>query len=196
MTGLEKILAQIESDAKSSANDMIKEAKEKADKIIQDANAESAKQASQILKQGEGKTADIKQRGASSALFEKRNKLLAFKQGYIDTCIKNVRASLENAPDGEYFENLLSLVSLYAKKENGVMYLNEKDLARMPQGFAAKVAAAAGHSITVSDTPRSIDSGFLLVYEGIDINCSFRAIFEDQEDTLRDLAGQILFPEA
>lgn len=196
MTGLEKILSQISTDAKSSADEMITEAQAKADKIIADANAEAAKQAQQILKQGEGKTADIKQRGASSALFEKRNKLLAFKQAYIDNCIGSVRTSLENAPDADYFENLLSLVSLYAKKENGVMYLNEKDLARMPQGFAARAAAAAGHSITISDTPRPIDSGFLLIYEGIDINCSFRAIFEDKEDTLRDIAGQILFPEA
>lgn len=196
MTGLEKILAQIGNDAKSSADEMIKDAQAKADKIIEDANAEAAKQAQRLLKQGEGKSADIRQRAASSAHFEKRNKLLAFKQSYIDKCIADVRASLESAPDTEYFENLLSLVSLYAKKENGVMYLNERDLARMPAGFAAKVTAAAGHSITVSDTPRPIDNGFLLIYEGIDINCSFRAIFEDKEDTLRDIAGQILFPEA
>lgn len=196
MTGLEKILAQISNDAKSSADEMIKEAQLKADKIIEEANAEAAKQAQQILKQGESKTADIKQRAASSALFEKRNKLLAFKQAYIDSCIGDVRALLENAPDNEYFDHLLSLVSLYANKEDGVMYLNKKDLTRMPQDFAGKATAAAGHRITISDTPRSIDSGFLLIYEGIDINCSFRAIFEDKEDTLRDIAGQILFPEA
>jgi len=196
MTGLEKILAQISNDAKSSADEMIKDAKAKADKIIEEANAEAAKQAQQILKQGEDKIADIKQRAASSALFEKRNKLLAFKQAYIDKCIGDVLASLESAPDTEYFDNLLTLVSLYAKKEDGVMYLNEKDLARMPRGFTDKATAAAGHHITISETPRPIDSGFLLIYEGIDINCSFRAIFEDKEDNLRDIAGQLLFPEA
>ena len=46
----------------------------------------------------------------------------------------------------------------------------------------------------ISQAPADIESGFLLVYGGMDINCTFRAVFEDAADELRDAAGRLLFP--
>ena len=40
---------------------------------------------------------------------------------------------------------------------------------------------------------RQIPDGFLLVYGGIDVNCTFASLFEAAGDTLQDLAGGMLF---
>lgn len=194
MTGLEKILSQISEDAKSSADEIINEGKKKADEIIASAKADAKKQADIIATESESKASDLLKRAESAALLQKRNKMLAFKQDYIGKVLDDICHSLENSPADEYFDNLINLVSIYAKKEDGSMLLNAKDLARLPADFSSRVNSAAGQKIEISDIPCNIDGGFLLVYEGIDVNCSFRAIFEDKADSLRDIAGNVLFP--
>lgn len=44
--------------------------------------------------------------------------------------------------------------------------------------------AVPGTNITVSNTPCNIPDGFLLVYGGIDVNCTFASLFEAAGDTL------------
>ena len=60
--------------------------------------------------------------------------------------------------------------------------------------FSAQLKMAVpGTNITVSNTPCNIPDGFLLVYGGIDVNCTFASLFEAAGDTLQDLAGGMLF---
>lgn len=98
------------------------------------------------------------------------------------------------------FEVLPKLVRQNALSEPAVIKLNSNDLARLPADFQKKASDAAangaGAEITVSNEPANITGGFLLIYKGIDMNCSFDAIFEDAIDSLRDVAGDILFPTA
>ena len=94
----------------------------------------------------------------------------------------------------EYFSVLLKLAQKNALPGDAEMQLNEKDLARMPQDFSAQLKMAVpGTNITVSNTPCNIPDGFLLVYGGIDVNCTFASLFEAAGDTLQDLAGGMLF---
>ena len=44
-----------------------------------------------------------------------------------------------------------------------------------------------------SKTPCDLPDGFLLVYGGIDVNCTFDALFEAEADALQDIAGGLLF---
>ncbi len=192
MTGLDKILSQIADDAKRQADEELSEAKAKADDLLSEARAEGEKQAQAILAAGHVKAEEIKMRAVSSSQLDRRNELLAFKQSYIDEVVGSSRASLEALPDAEYFEVLLRLLKKYAVMGAAVMKLNKRDLARLPADFASK-AAATGNDITVSSETADISAGFLLIYEGIDINCSFEAIFADKADEIHDKASEILF---
>ena len=74
------------------------------------------------------------------------------------------------------------------------MRLNAADLARLPAGFEDRLNKAVGRGhITVSKTPCDLPDGFLLVYGGIDVNCTFDALFEAEADALQDIAGGLLF---
>ena len=76
------------------------------------------------------------------------------------------------------------------------MQLNEKDLARMPQDFSAQLKMAVpGTNITVSNTPCNIPDGFLLVYGGIDVNCTLLRCLRPPETHCRTLRSACSFAE-
>ena len=195
MTGLEAILSQISGDARQQADELLSEAKEKAEKILDTAKEEAAKKAQDILQEGKKKAHDIRDRADSAAMLARRNAMLAFKQQVIRDAIDSTRASLESAPDKEYFAMLLQLAARFAGEGKGEMRLNRRDLERLPASFEADLKQAAPQAdITVSKEPTDIENGFLLVYGGIDVNCTFRAVFEEADGELRDMMGSILFP--
>lgn len=196
MTGLESILSQIDSDARTESEDLLSAARAKAEGLTAKAREEASQKAKAMLQDGERRAQDIRDRAASAAQLERRNDMLAFKQQVIREAIEQTRVSLENAPANEYFETLLLLAARSAQKGKAEMRLNRRDLDRLPAGFEDELKKAAPQAeITVSKTPCDIASGFLLTYGGIDVNCTFQAIFEDAEGALRDAAGKILFPE-
>ena len=197
MTGLESILSQIAGDGQKEAEEVLSVSKSKAAETVQKAQAEAKEQAAAVLKDAERRAQDIRDRAQSAAELEKRNQMLVFKQELIRQAVGAARESLENAPDGEYFETLLKLYCRFAQEGRGEMRLNKRDLARLPDDFLARMRKAVpGAEVTISPQPHAIANGFLLVYGGVDINCTFQAIFEDAYDELRDAAGRLLFPVA
>lgn len=197
MTGLESIINQIAGDGQTEAAEILEEARKKAGEIAEDAKARGAEQVRAVLKDGERRAQDIRDRAQSAAELEQRNQMLVFKQELIHEAVDAARASLENAPDEEYFDTLLTLYKRFAQEGRGEMYLNKKDIDRLPDDFLARMRKAVPQAeVTISPKPHKLESGFLLVYGGVDINCTFRAIFEDAYEELRDTAGKLLFPTA
>ena len=193
-TGLDRIIEQILADAEAKAAEQVAAAEEEAKKTLADAAAEAEQKANILLADSEKVGADIKARAASTAEFTRRRTVLAAKQNAIRDVIAAAQKELHDLPDDEYFSVLLKLAQKNALPGDAEMQLNEKDLARMPQDFSAQLKMAVpGTNITVSNTPCNIPDGFLLVYGGIDVNCTFASLFEAAGDTLQDLAGGMLF---
>jgi V/A-type H+-transporting ATPase subunit E len=150
-----------------------------------------------VLKDGERRAQDIRDRAKSAAELEQRNEMLLFKQQLIGETVDAARKSFEEAPDDEYFDTLLALYTRFAREGQGELRLNSRDLERLPDDFLARMRKAVpGAQVTISPKAHNVESGFLLVYGGVDINCTFRAIFEDAYEQLRDTAGRLLFPQA
>ena len=197
MTGLESILNQIASDGQKEAEEQLSAARAKAAEITEKAKAEGAEKVRAALKDGERRAQEIRDRAQSAAELEQRNQMLVFKQELIGEAVEAARESLENAPDKEYFEILLTLYKRFAQEGRGEMLLNKRDIDRLPDDFLARMRKAVpGAEVTISPKPHQVENGFLLVYGGVAINCTFRAIFEDAYEELRDAAGKLLFPVA
>ncbi len=197
MTGLESIINQIAGDAQQEAEAILQEARRKAEEAGNAAKEEAQQQVKAVLRKGEQDAKDIRDRAESAAELEKRNQLLAFKQQLIQEAVAGAQASLEGAPDKEYFDTLLQLYKRFAQKGQGELRLNKRDHGRLPGDFLARMKKEVpGADVHISPTSCDIESGFLLVYGGMDINCTFRAVFEDAYEELRDAAGKLLFPVA
>ena len=193
-TGLDRILEQIRADAEEKAAAQVAAAEREAEKILAEAAEAAEARADAIREEAAAEAADIRAKAQSASEFSQRRTVLATKQSAIRDTIDAARARLHSLPDDEYFAVLLKLAQKNAADGDAELRLNAADLARMPRDFEAQLNAAVerGH-ITVSKTPCDIADGFLLVYGGIDVNCTFDSLFEAEADALQDLAGGMLF---
>ncbi len=196
MTGLETILKQIESDAQAQAEEILSEAKAQANTTLEAAKLEGERRSKEIMDQAQRRADSIRARAESAALLVKRDQILQCKQQLIRTALRQVCNALETAPEEQYFQILLGMAERFAQPGDGQMFLNAFDLNRLPPDFEANLdRVSPSGKITLSKTPREIESGFLLVYGDVDINCTFSALFEGAMDQLRDVAGEILFAQ-
>lgn len=193
MTGLEKIIEQISIDSEQICKDKLEKAQETADKIT----AEASEKARQIAAEDENKIIsqcdNILSHAHSAADLEKRRTILSSKQEIISEMLENSRKNILNIDDSKYFQLVFSMIKKNALKKNGKIAFNERDLKRMPDGFIEKVNAETGLDLELNAEPVNIDGGFILLYGGIEENCSFSAIFSGERERLSDVASKLLF---
>ena len=80
-----------------------------------------------------------------------------------------------NLSDAEYFELLTNLLKTYVQSGDGEIYFSEKDKQRIPASFVEeteKIVASKGGKLTFASETKQIDGGFILVYGGIEENCT------------------------
>lgn len=189
MTGLEKIIAEIETDSREVAAHQLEEANKKAEAILNEAKNEV-----ELLKVKKQKLANLKQqdildRAKSSCELETRKAILNKKQELISAVIADAKNELKNLSTKEYFDVLLKLAQNKSSDGKATLQLNSSDFERVPENFSSLLPS----EISLSKSACDIQDGFLLIYDGIDINCSFDALFEEKLEELQDKSASILF---
>ena len=196
MTGLEKIIEQIDRDAHESASEVLAQADAECAKILEAAQAESDKIDARAAADAEALRQDILSRGESGAQMQRKNRILTAKQDMIGTVIDRAREKLLGMESIDYFVLLGKLVEKYAQPGDGIMYLSSFDLGRVPTYFRrvlADIAQKKHGTLVLSSESRDISGGFVLAYGGIEENCSFDAMIEDQKEHLQDVVRAKLF---
>lgn len=190
MSGLDKILEHIGSEAAESAKKIIGNAQAEAERILANEKEEAARLERQISKQTELDVASASKRIQSAADLKEKRMILEAKQKEIDAVIDSAVEKLTGLEDKEYFAYLEKMLDKYSTGEAGTIRFSAKDLDRLPADFAAKAEA---HKLTLSKEPVVIDGGFVLVYGDVEENCSFEALINASREVLQDKIGQILF---
>ncbi len=199
MTGLDKMKSQILDEAKAAAEGKIAEAKAQAEETIRSAKEDAAKQTESILHKSKNDVSNYQERLESSIDLQKRTKILAAKQEVIAGVLEKARAKVEAMEAGEYFSMLLKMVEKYALAQDGEICLCAADLARLPEGFEAEVSRIAkekGGSLKLSGEGKQIKNGFILVYGGVEENCTINAMFDAKKDELSDIVHRLVFSQA
>ena len=199
MTGLEKMKSQILDEAGKAADVKVVEAKAQAEELIQAARTEAAREAESISRKSEAEVANYKERAASSMDLQKRSRILEAKQAVIAEVLDKAYEKVSTMEKDEYFSMLLKLVGKYALAQDGEICFSAKDLERLPSGFeeqAGEIAAGKGGSLKVSRETRDIPNGFVLVYGGVEENCTLKAMFEAKRDELADKVNHLIFSQA
>ncbi|MBE6828550.1 MAG: hypothetical protein E7514_08130 [Ruminococcaceae bacterium] len=194
MTGLEKILSQIEQESNDRCQEIIRDAQKKAEGIIADAEMKAdaiiAESEAQTLK----KTENLNASAVSSAELTESRILLKAKLDAIDDILARALEVIKALPKKEYFEILKELIIKNADKGTGELRLSAQDTEKLPSNFLDSVnnALKKGCSVKLGKSA-DIDSGFILSYGDVDINCSFDAIAASKRDELRDALNSLLF---
>lgn len=196
MTGLEKITSEIKAEADQSIAAIIDKANAEAKSILAGAEKEAAEAVAKINHDVSVRLSASKSTAESAAALKKRRLILEEKQKLIGEVIEEAKSLIYALPDNVYFEKILKLAEKNVSPAEGTIIFNAKDLSRLPADFETKlnvVAVAKGGKLTVSKETRPIDGGFVLLYEGIDQNCSITSLFETNIEAVQDKIQKLLF---
>jgi len=195
MTGLDKIISTINENSASQCETIVSSAREQAEKIVEEAEKKASADTAAFESETENQVKKLLTGAESSASLASKQAVLSAKVDIINEMLKSALDEIKAEPVDKYFGTLITLAVKYAEKGKGVMKLSASDKERMPKDFAEKVNNAlsgSGRSVEIGGNA-DIDSGFILVYGDIEINCSFDAVIAENRDELRDEINDILF---
>ena len=196
MAGVDSIVNEILREAKEKAERQLAEARAEADKKIAAAEQENADFLAKAAAKADEEAENVIVRAKSASGLRRRQALLVAKQDIIEGLIGKAYELLDQQPDGDYFSMIKKLLAKAVHSGDGEILFSEKDLKRLPETFAKEIAEIAGKnggSLKISDKPAAIDNGFILSYGGIDENCSLKALFAEKHDQLQDKAHASLW---
>ncbi|MGN0399972.1 MAG: V-type ATP synthase subunit E [Blautia sp.] len=196
MTGLEKMKSQILDEANRSAGEILEQAKKEADAVMAEARKNAEAECQRISKKSEADVESLKGRAESSCDLQKRKAVLKAKQEVISEILERAYKKMLASDTETYFDIIRKMLNKYVLPEEGEICFSPDDKKRMPAGFEkeiAAIAAAKGGKLTVSKEKRNIQGGFVLIYGGIEENCTFKAMFDSRKGELSDKVHALLF---
>ena len=195
MTGLEKIQEKILAESKEAAEKIVADANAEAKAILIAARKKAQEISAEIIKNAES-VSDKKNRIAKNeAESITRNRYLEVRNAIINDIISAAYEEIEKLSDEDYFNLLKILCFNNIVSGEYIMRLNSVDLERLPDGFEDDINSKIYKTGTVyiKKEPINIENGFILIGDGVEINCTFRAVFDDKMDSLKDMLNKALF---
>lgn len=194
MTGLEKILSTIEQDSNDRCREITEQAQKQAQEIIDAASAKAQEDIANAKASVDKKVAEHDGAIEASVSMTKNRIILEGKLDIISSTLERALEVIKALPKKEYFEILKGLILKNVRKGEGVLRLSKEDTEKLPSNFIDSInnALKRGYKISLGQSA-DIDSGFILVYGDIDINCSFDAVASAKREELRDTLNEMLF---
>lgn len=197
MTGLEKILNEIEKQCQEKIHQIENEAKKEADELIKSEEEKIQQKKVQFDKELEKIVKLDLEKGISSALSYKKKMILEEKQKSISKIIEKSKEYITNMKKEEYMTFFEKIVLNYAHKENGKIRLNSLDKQRYGQEMVDRLNKVLTQnskgSLNLDDKESTEKSGFVMIYGDIEENCSLEAIFSEKRELFEDKINSFLF---
>ncbi len=195
MSGTEKILASLKRDCDMECESIIKDANAEAEEIISRSKEEASKKSNEIILSSKNKASEILRLAESSQKMKERQNLLSKKVNLLNKVLNDALAELNSLEGPEYYEILKNLALNNAQKGEGVLVVSEKDKKSVPKNFCDDInkSLPGDKKLVLKSRPDFNGKGVILVYGDVEINLTFKAIFESSSDDLKALAGSILF---
>ncbi len=195
MTGLDKIREKIEEQSRENCEKIYAETNLKIKKMIAEAREEGNRRASEIV--GAAQREADKKNAVSKSTAESitRNRYLEIRNAILNDIISAAYLSIDKFTDEEYFDMIFSLCKKNIQPGECTMYMNGYDLSRLPEDFESRINGAIYEtaSVTVAKKARDIENGFILDYGSITVNCTLKAVFDENMEELKDMLSKELF---
>lgn len=196
MRGIEKIAAQIIGEAEEKKAAIYEEIQHKIDELNAKTDEEIKAELERINEDTLREEGTLEELAGLAAQQKRRQAALSAKQEVIGEIINEAYERLLNLEDEKYFAVIKKMLEDNVISEKGEIIFSARDRQRMPKGFEdviKNVALEKGGELVMSDEIRSIDGGFVLVYGGIEENCTFKAMLEASREELHDMVNGKLF---
>lgn len=181
MAGLENILNKIIEDAKTKADEIIKEAEEKQHLVVEKREDDAKFLADKINEISKKEREDILKRAKSSAELKARDNILAEKHKLIDKVLEEAVAQLENLSEEDFIKFV----------KNNVQGVEDKNsILDVPSKYRDAVKNAdLGFKVSETDVER----GFVLHNGNLIYNGDFKSIVKSEREDLEKFLAEKLF---
>lgn len=196
MRGIEKIAAQIIGEAEEKKAAIYEEIQHKIDELNAKTDEEIKAELERINEDTLREEGTLEELAGLAAQQKRRQAALSAKQEVIGEIINEAYERLLNLEYEKYFAVIKKMLEDNVLSEKGEIIFSARDRQRMPKDFEdviKNVALEKGGELVMSDEIRSIDGGFVLVYGGIEENCTFKAMLEASREELHDMVNGKLF---
>lgn len=181
MAGLENILNKIIEDAKTKADEIIAEAEDKKNTIVEKRKDDAKFLADKINEISKREREDILKRAKSRAELKARDDVLAEKHRVIDRVFEKAIVELENLSEEDFVKFV----------KNNVEGVEDKNsILDVPSKYREAVKNA-NLGFKISD--KDVDRGFVLHNGNLIYNGDFRAIVKSEREELEKFLAEKLF---
>ena len=195
MTGLDRIIEKILLQSQMNCNEILNNASAEVKKIISEARVKANKQSDEIVARANAEAKKIKAVSKSSAESITRNRYLEIRNAILNDIISAAYLEIEKFSDEEYFAMLKKLCIKNVLEGECEMHLSGYDMGRLPDDFEMSINSEIYEkgAVHICNTPADIENGFILHYGDIEINCTLKAVFDENMDSLKDMLSTALF---
>ncbi|MDU4046808.1 MAG: V-type ATP synthase subunit E [Peptoniphilus harei] len=181
MAGLENILNKIIEDAKTKADEIIKEAEEKQHLVVEKREDDAKFLADKINEISKKEREEILKRAKSSAELKARDNILAEKHKLIDKVLEEAVAELENLSEEDFIKFV----------KNNVKGVEDKNsILDVPSKYRDAVKNVnLGFKVSETDVER----GFVLHNGNLIYNGDFKSIVKSEREDLEKFLAEKLF---
>ncbi|MBZ9624792.1 V-type ATP synthase subunit E [Clostridium sp. FP2] len=181
MSNLENLSSKIVEDASIKAEAMLKEAKDNGALIIENKVKGAKELELQMLEKAKIEAVTVKQRIISNAKLTVRNEKLVAMQKMIDKVFAKSLENLLVMGENEYLELVKKYLLSMPIAGDEEIILPGKYKSIMSEDYLSQIntglkAAGKVGEIKLSEQPRDINSGFIVLKNGIEINNTFESL--------------------
>ena len=189
MNGIEKITQRIQADAQAEIDRVLSEARAQAAEIIAGYKAQADAEAAQIAAKNEKAAAERQERLISAAQMEARKAALAAKQEMVEKAYDLALQKLCSLPEEKYAAVLAELLIQASSTGKEEVIFSDKDRRKVGKAAVEKANKDGGRELTLSGETRSIQGGFILRSENVEVNCAFDTLVRLQK---AETAGEVV----
>lgn len=191
------IIDKILDDARGAAAQTLREANERAEQMRKDAEAEILKKREETMNQARRECVSLRDRMLRMAELDQRKAELSVKREVIDCAFEQALLKLTAIPDDERIKYYTELIISQAQGDESIVVSSE-DAALFTEAVmggindSLKKAGKLG-CLALDGERRETGGGFILKKDGMEANCTFRAIVTQARPALESSVAQVLF---
>lgn len=190
MGGLENITEEIINGAKASAQDILTQAKQKADEIKKASDEEKRILLSNKDKETAEECKKIIELSQASDRQNERRLLLGARNFAIKSIIEEAEERINAMEREEYKKFLKAILENSLTDECGTLVFSALDKDIADEKFKKECVKISDGRLSVSDEFEAMDRGFVIKYGKTEQNCTVHAIIGSKYNELTDIVNE------
>lgn len=198
MPNLNNLTSKIIEDAQNTANEIILENEKEEKKIIKEWKEKGEKEKAKILEKAQIDAANMEEKAISNIKLKVRNEILEAKQKLISKVFNTALQNLYQMSDDEYKEFIKNyILNIDIEGDEEILVENRRQVV-ISEDFVKEVNnlltnATKKGELKLSTNKRVVNGGFILIKNGVEVNCTYESLLEYYRDELEYKIVDALF---